>query len=170
MTNPDAQRLREQVLNDVERKAARDLSDTRYDFIRPLSRRRALTVASFALLVVYAIADYFDQSLIVLPVFLTWGASLFLLRMAIRGLTDYPDEIVDERIREVRGTTYRYAFMGVIVLLSGYLSIYIANQLLAKGGLVLPMTADQLHDLAFPLFFGCMMMPTAIFAWNERIV
>ena len=88
MTNPDAQHLREQVLKDVERKAARDLSDTRYDFIRPLSRRRALTVASFALLVVYALANYFDYPLLVPPVLTRWSVTLFLLPTAFRLLTD----------------------------------------------------------------------------------
>ncbi|MEL7312641.1 MAG: hypothetical protein AAFN07_14100 [Pseudomonadota bacterium] len=170
MTNPDAQKLRREMIDDVRRKAERDFHDTRYDFVRPLGRRRALVVLVFTLLAAYAVLNYFDYPEFVLPVFLLWGVSLWLIRMSTRGIVDYPDEIVDERMRSVRGQTYRYAFMGACVFMSAYMVFYIANQLMAKQGWVLPTTADQMHDLSFCLFFACMSLPSAIYAWNEKLI
>lgn len=161
---------REEMLQQVEEKAARDFSDTRYDFVRSQTRRRWLVVISYVLLTAYGLSSVLDVPEAALALLIFWGVSVWLLRTAIRGLTDYPDELVDERIREVRGQTYRLAFLGANCLFSVYLVIYIANQLLAKSGTVLPMSADTLHDLAFPFFFGMMVLPTAIFAWREKLV
>ncbi len=170
MTNDKARELRREMIDEVRRKADRDFHDTRYDFVRPLGRRRALVVITFILLLGYGVLNYYDYPEFVLPILILWGICMWLLRMSTRGITDYPDEIVDERMRQVRGLTYRYAFMGSIVVISGYISIYIINQLWAKFGSAIPMTADQLHDMAFCMFFACMSLPSAIFAWNEQIV
>lgn len=167
MSNDDAQELRKKVLEDVARKADRDFADTRYDWLRSRGRRRALVLLTMAFVVVYGLGNYFAWPVTTLVTLILFGVCLWLLRVAVRGITDYPDEIVDERMREVRGVTYRYAFLGVMCLLSLYLIVYIGNQLLAKSDIVAPMTADQLHELAFMFFFASMALPTAIFAWNE---
>lgn len=170
MVNQEADKLRQEMLDKVAEKAKRDFSDTRFDFLRPLERRRMLVIVSYALVLAYGVLNHFDQPLWVLPTLITWGISLWLLRLSTRGITDYPDELVDERMREVRGLTYRYAFMGCIIFMSVFMIIYIANQLLAKGGSVEYITADQLHDMSFCLFFACMALPSAIYAWNEKLV
>ncbi len=159
--------LRERAMVDVREKADRDFSDTRYNWLRTQPRRRLLVVLTYLLVLSYGTTNYFDLPFATLPALLLFMGCIWLLRVSVRGVTDYPDEVVDERMREMRGYTYRYAFMGVMVIMSGYLVIYIANQLLAKPGYVLPMTADQLHDLAFVTFFACMALPSAIYAWNE---
>ncbi|MEN7343280.1 MAG: hypothetical protein AAAFM81_10070 [Pseudomonadota bacterium] len=169
-TRDQVKERREEMLQQVEEKAERDFSDTRYNFVRSQVRRRWLVVLSYVLLTGYGLSSVFDFPGAALALLIVWGASVWLLRTAIRGLTDYPDELVDERIREVRGQTYRLAFLGANCLFSLYLVIYIVNQLLAKPGIFLPMSADTLHELAFPFFFGMMVLPTAIFAWRERWV
>lgn len=153
--------------NEIGAKADRDFSDTRYNWVRKPGRRKALVIVTFALVAVYGAANYFDWPLVALPALIGFGACYWLLRVSVRGVTDYPDEFVDERMREARGYTYRYAFIGATLLVSTYLITYIANQLMAKGGLVQPMSADQLHDLGFVLLFSCIALPSAIHAWLE---
>ncbi len=167
MANNESQELRKRVIDDVARKADRDFADTRYDWLRSQRRRRLLVTLTMVFVAAYGWGNYYDWPVMTLATLILFGVCLWLLRIAVRGITDYPDEIVDERMREVRGLTYRYAFLGVMALLSIYLVGYIVNQLLAKSGLVVPMSADQLHELAFMFFFAGMALPSAIFAWNE---
>ena len=167
MTNNDAQELRKKVLEDVARKADRDFADTRYDWLRSQRRRRLLVLLTMALVAVYGWGNYYEWPVTTLVALVLFFGCLWLLRIAVRGITDYPDEIVDERMREVRGLTYRYAFLGVMALFSIYLVFYIFNQLLAKAGLVTLMSAEQLHELGFTVFFTSMALPSAIFAWSE---
>lgn len=154
-------------MSDVERKAARDFSDTKYDWIRTEARRRLLVIITFALVLAYGLSNYFDLVFVTLPALIGYMICLWLLRMSVRGITDYPDDIVDERMREKRGYTYRYAYLGVMILISAYMVIYIANQVLAKPGYVSPITADQLHDMCFAFFFAGLALPSALYAWTE---
>ena len=167
MTDQKARELRNTAMSDVELKAARDFADTKYNWIRTSGRRRALVVLTFTLVFVYGLSNYFDMVFVTLPALLAYMACLWLLRVSVRGVTVYPDELVDERMRELRGYTYRYAYLGVMVLLSGFLIAYIVNQLLAKPGYAEAMTADQLHDLFFAFFFACLALPSALYAWTE---
>lgn len=152
---------------DIRSKAHRDFSDTRFNWIRTPSRRKALVMTTFLFVGLYGASNYLDWPLIALPALIAFGACYWLLRVSVRGVTDYPDEVVDERMREARGYTYRYAFIGTTGLTSLYLIAYIVNQLLAKAEFVLPMSADQLHDLAFVLLFSSIALPSAIHAWLE---
>ncbi len=167
MSDYDARELRKRVLNDVAKKAERDFADTRFNWLRTRPRRRLLVGVTYSLVLVYAFSNYNDLPLLTLPAFLLFIGCVLLLRISVRGVTDYPDEIVDERIREERGYTYRYAFMGVIIFMSAYIVFFIGNALLAKAGYLPSISARQLHDLSFALFFGSMALPSAIWAWNE---
>ena len=152
---------------DVRQKADRDFSDTRYNWLRTQPRRRTLVITTYFLVAIYGYTTYNDLPLITLPTLILYMLCLWLLRVSVRGVTDYPDEVVDERMREQRGYTYRYAFLGVMGLMSLYLVFYIGNQVLAKPGYVPAMTADQLHEGAFTLFFAALALPSAIYAWSE---
>jgi hypothetical protein len=167
MVNQSTRGVREQFADKTQQQAARSFADTRWNWLRQKARRRALVLVSFSLVSLYGLALYFDWVFVALPALLSFMGTVWLMRVVVRGITDYPDELVDERMREVRGLVYRYAFLATIGLISVYMAAFIINQVLAKAGWAQPMSADQLHDLSFWLFFACMALPSAIFAWRE---
>ena len=160
-------KLRQEVMDDVAKRAAKGFADTRFDWLRPLSRRRGLVVLTFGLVSLYGIGMFLDWPFVVLGALIAFMACAALLRVSVRSVTDLPDEIVDERMREVRGLTYRYAFIGAVCVMTLYIVTYIANQLLAKAEVVSRLTAEQMHDASFVMFFTCLVLPTAIYAWME---
>ncbi|MEO0422035.1 MAG: hypothetical protein AAF184_06850 [Pseudomonadota bacterium] len=167
---PTAQELRREMLQRVEQMAEREFADTRFDWLRSLPRRRALVVVCYTTLVLYGIGVFGGFAVLTLVSLIAYMATLWLLRLAVRSAVDLPEEVVDERMRAVRGVTYREAFIGTMVLMSAYLMVYIGNALLAKQGVFAPITADQLHELAFVMFFAALALPGALYAWRERHV
>ncbi len=167
MTSRDSAELRKRMLDQTAAKAEQDFSDTRFDWLRTRSARRRSVLLTFAVLLAYGFGVYNDWPITALVALLTYFGMIFVLRTSVRGVTDYPDELVDERMREERGHAYRLAFIGTMALSSLYLIMYIGNQLLAKAGSVSPMTADQLHDSFFVFFFASMILPSAIYAWTQ---
>lgn len=166
MTSMDRDELRQRMIDDAARKAERDFNDTRFNWLRTPRARRACVVLAFAVLVVYGFGIFYDLPVLSLVSLVTYLAMIFVLRTAVRGVTDYPDEVVDERMREERGHTYRLAYIGSMGLASLYLIMYIANQVMAKWGVVQPMSADLLHDSFFVFFFAALILPSAIYAWT----
>ncbi len=165
-----AQELRQEVLDRVEQLAQRDFADTRYNWLRTQGRRRLLVVGCYAMLLLYGVGLFGDYHFLPLIGLIGFGLSLWLMRMAVRSVVDLPDEVVDERMREVRGITYREAYLGVMTLISLHLVAYIANRVLAKAGVFDAFTAEDLHQLTFLLFFAAMALPGALYAWRERHV
>ena len=163
----DQASLRQAVIDEIADKAERELNDTRYNWLRSLQRRRLLVILSFCLVAVYTVPVYFEWVFVTLPALLAYLGCLWLPRVAVRGITEFPDELVDERMRQKRGHTYRLAFVGSITFMSLYLCLYIGNQVMAKAGWVLPLTADQLHGMAFVMIFASIILPSSIYAWTE---
>lgn len=166
--NDKLREAREAFLGQAERQARRELHDQRFAFLRTLPRRRGLVVAVFALVAAYGVGMFADWPVLSLAALLGYMAGLWALRTATRTIPDLPEELVDERMREVRGRTYRLAYIGAMAGLSVYLVVYIANQVMAKAGWLAPMSADGLHDLSFVLLFSCLALPSSIYAWTER--
>jgi O-antigen/teichoic acid export membrane protein len=99
----------------------------------------------------------------ILVIFLTLSAYSFL-RVAVRGIADAPDELLDERQVQIRNTSFRYAYlaMGYIVLLLLLLMFF---------GPELQMFQPEGNDgsyLAIATMFAFAAAPSMILAWRER--
>jgi len=78
-----------------------------------------------------------------------------------------PDEQVDERQLQIRNQAYRFAYMGVsllVTLLLGYLMMADALQLPVPHGY------DQANALFWAVFTVVLVLPSAILAWNEPAI
>lgn len=163
----DTDALRRKLLAQAD-EARRSLDDERYDWVRPLGRRRALVVAGAALVLGYAVGVFAGWPVLTLVALVAYIGVLFLLRMAVRAITDLPDELVDERMRQVRGEVYRHAYVGTMGLVSVGIAVFIVNQITTKLGWTGTMTGEQMHELMFVIFFFAMGLPSALYAWQER--
>ena len=107
-------------------------------------------------LVIYSVTAIF-------VIFLTLGAYSFL-RIAVRGIADAPDELLDERQIQVRNTSYRYAYLAM-----GY--IVLALLLLMFFGPELQLFQPEGNDgsfVAIATMFAFSAAPSMILAWRER--
>jgi hypothetical protein len=94
---------------------------------------------------------------------LTLGAYSFL-RVAVRGIADAPDELLDERQVQIRNSSYRYAYLSM-----GY--VVLALLLLMFFGPNLRMFQPEGNDgsyLAIATMFAFAAAPSMILAWRER--
>jgi hypothetical protein len=94
---------------------------------------------------------------------LTLGAYSFL-RVAVRGIADAPDELLDERQVQIRNSSYRYAYLSM-----GY--VVLALLLLMFFGPELQMFQPEGNDgsyLAIATLFAFAAAPSMILAWRER--
>jgi hypothetical protein len=96
-------------------------------------------------------------------IFLTLGAYSYL-RVAVRGIADAPDELLDERQIQIRNTSYRYAYLAMGYIVLGLL-------LLMFFGPELEMFQPEGNDgsyLAIATMFAFAAAPSMILAWRER--
>jgi hypothetical protein len=87
-----------------------------------------------------------------------------LLRVAVRGIADAPDELLDERQIQIRNTSFRYAYLSV-----GYLVI--ALLLLMFYGPELQLFEAEGNDGSFLMIatlFAFASAPSMILAWREK--
>lgn len=116
--------MRRQFLDKARPSAEKYLSDARYNWLRPLSRRRLLVVVSTSVILAHSVALWFSASaFLTLPLLAAGWVGYSLLKWAVRGMADLPDELIDERMREVRNRHYRLAYVtlsstSVLVLLT----------------------------------------------------
>lgn len=86
------------------------------------------------------------------------------LRIAVRGIADAPDELLDERQIQVRNTSFRYAYLSM-----GYLVL--ALLLLMFFGPDLQLFEPEGNDgsyLMIATLFTFASAPSMILAWRER--
>ena len=86
-----------------------------------------------------------------------------LLRIAVRGIADAPDELLDERQIQIRNSSYRYAYivMGLVV---------VALLLLLVAGPGLELFSTKGNDGSYILIavlFTFASMPSMVLAWRE---
>ena len=115
-----------------------------------------LNLNSATELVVYSVTAIF-------VIFLTLGAYSYL-RIAVRGIADAPDELLDERQIQIRNTSYRYAYLAMGYIVLGLL-------LLIFFGPELQMFQPEGNDgsyLAIATMFAFAAAPSMILAWRER--
>ena len=114
-----------------------------------------LNLNSATELVVYSVTSIF-------VVFLFLGTYSFL-RIAVRGIADAPDELLDERQIQIRNTSYRYAYLAMGYIVLGLL-------LLIFFGPELQMFQPEGNDgsyLAIATMFAFAAAPSMILAWRE---
>jgi hypothetical protein len=155
--------------------------NSKFKWLRSQSNRRLIVILEMVGIVAVALGSYLPileigvlnldngTDLIIFSVSAIWVILLTLgcyslLRIAVRGIADAPDELLDERQIQIRNTSYRYAYlaMGYIVLLLLLLMFF---------GPELQMFQPKGNDgsyLAIATMFAFAGAPSMILAWRER--
>ena len=90
--------------------------------------------------------------------------SYSLLRVAVRGIADAPDELLDERQIQIRNTSFRYAymFMGYLVL------VLLALMFFGPDLQLFQAEGNDGSYLMIGALFAFASAPSMILAWRER--
>ena len=154
--------------------------NSKFKWLRSQRNRRVLVVLNMLGIVLVSLGSYYpvlktnlnlnDETDLVIfsmsalfVIFLTLGAYSFL-RIAVRGIADAPDELLDERQVQIRNTSYRYAYLAMGYIVLGLL-------LLMFFGPELQMFQPEGNDgsyLAIATMFAFAAAPSMILAWRER--
>lgn len=169
-------------LEGVTEKGTRALlteENSKLAWLRSQRNRRALVVFEILGIVLISLASYLPDlkagqnltiqseiallfAAIVIVVGFLVGYSL--LRVAVRGIADAPDELLDERQIQIRNTSFRYAYMAM-----GYLVV--ALLLLMFFGPELQLFQAEGNDgsyLMIATLFAFASAPSMILAWREK--
>ena len=170
-------------LEGVTEKGTRALltdENSKFKWLRSQRNRRVLVVLNMLGIVLVSLGSNYptlktnlnlntETELVVFSVtalfviFLTLGAYSYL-RIAVRGIADAPDELLDERQIQIRNTSYRYAYLAMGYIVLGLL-------LLMFFGPELQMFQPEGNDgsyLAIATMFAFAAAPSMILAWRER--
>ena len=154
--------------------------NSKFKWLRSQRNRRVLVVLNMLGIVLVSMGSYYpvlktnlnltsETELVIYSVtaifviFLTLGAYSYL-RIAVRGIADAPDELLDERQIQIRNTSYRYAYLAMGYIVLGLL-------LLMFFGPELQMFQPEGNDgsyLAIATMFAFAAAPSMILAWRER--
>jgi hypothetical protein len=154
--------------------------NSKFKWLRSQRNRRLLVVLNVLGIALVSLGSYFptlktninldtDTEIVIYSVtaifviFLTLGAYSYL-RVAVRGIADAPDELLDERQIQIRNTSYRYAYLAMGYIVLGLL-------LLMFFGPELEMFQPEGNDgsyLAIATMFAFAAAPSMILAWRER--
>ena len=154
--------------------------NSKFKWLRSQRNRRVLVILNMLGIVLVSLGSYYptlktnlnlnsETELVVFSVtalfviFLTLGAYSYL-RIAVRGIADAPDELLDERQIQIRNTSYRYAYLAMGYIVLGLL-------LLMLFGPELQMFQPEGNDgsyLAIATMFAFAAAPSMILAWRER--
>jgi len=154
--------------------------NSKFKWLRSQRNRRLLVVLNVLGIALVSLGSYYptlktninlgtDTEIVIFSVtaifviFLTLGAYSYL-RVAVRGIADAPDELLDERQIQIRNTSYRYAYLAMGYIVLGLL-------LLMFFGPELEMFQPEGNDgsyLAIATMFAFAAAPSMILAWRER--
>lgn len=169
-------------LEGVTEKGTRALlteENSKFAWLRSQRNRRALVVLEILGLVLIALASYLpglkaeqnltiqtEIALLLAAIVIVMGylVGYSLLRIAVRGIADAPDELLDERQIQIRNTSFRYAYLSV-----GYLVI--ALLALMFFGPELQLFQAEGNDgsyLMIATLFAFASAPSMILAWREK--
>jgi uncharacterized membrane protein len=162
MSRPDLDPRTRKLADDAERLQR----DTRLDGWRTPARRRALVLATLAVLALVAALAWFDRSVALLVAIAVAAGLYVLLRRVVRGMADLPDAFVDERVRAMRNDRYRTAYqvlsaVVMLLLLAGYMATD-ASRLSWKP------EAHHLHAAFWTVLGLSLALPSMLVAWSER--
>jgi hypothetical protein len=154
--------------------------NSKYKWLRSQRNRRLLVVLNMMGIVLVSLGSYFPtlktnfnlnseteimifSITAIFVIFITLGA-YSLLRVAVRGIADAPDELLDERQIQIRNTSFRYAYLSM-----GYLVL--ALLMLMLFGPELQLFQPEGNDgsyLVIATLFAFAAAPSMILAWRER--
>ena len=155
--------------------------NSKFKWLRSQRNRRLIVILEMFGIVAVALGSYLPileigifnldngTDLIIFSVSAIWVILLTLgcyslLRIAVRGIADAPDELLDERQIQVRDTSFRYAYLSM-----GYLVI--ALLLLMFFGPELRLFEPEGNDgsyLMIATLFAFASAPSMILAWREK--
>ena len=154
--------------------------NSKFKWLRYQRNRRMLVVLELLGLVVIALGSYYQSiktnlnisgavevitfSLaVIVAIMLTLGA-YSLLRVAVRGIADAPNELLDERQIQIRDSSYRQAYLAM-----GYLILVLF--LVMFFGPDLQLFEPEGNDGSFLLIaslFAFASLPSMFIAWREK--
>jgi len=154
--------------------------NSKFKWLRYQRNRRMLVVLELLGLVVIALGSYYQSiktnlnisgavevitfSLaVIVAIMLTLGA-YSLLRVAVRGIADAPNELLDERQIQIRDSSYRHAYLAM-----GYLILVLF--LVMFFGPDLQLFEPEGNDGSFLLIaslFAFASLPSMFIAWREK--
>ena len=154
--------------------------NSKFKWLRSQRNRRVLVVLNMLGIVLVSLGSYYpvlktnlnlneETDLVIysvsalFAVFITLGAYSFL-RVAVRGIADAPDELLDERQIQIRNTSYRYAYLAMCYLVLALLLLMFFGPDLE---LFQPEGNDGIY-LAIAALFAFDAAPSMILAWRER--
>ena len=154
--------------------------NSKFKWLRSQRNRRVLVVLNMLGIVLVSLGSYYPvlktnlnlntaTELVVYSVTAIFVIFLFLgtysfLRIAVRGIADAPDELLDERQIQIRNTSYRYAYLSM-----GYLVL--ALLLLMFFGPDLQLFEPEGNDGSFLMIATLLAFasaPSMILGWRER--
>lgn len=170
-------------LEGVTEKGTRALltdENSNFKWLRSQRNRRNLVLVNMLGLVLVALGSYYPTLKATLDLTVEAELTIFvalallvvpmvvggytLLRVAVRGIADAPDELLDERQVQIRNTSFRYAYLSM-----GYLVL--ALLLLMFFGPELQMFQSEGNDgsyLMIATLFAFAAAPSMILAWREK--
>jgi hypothetical protein len=154
--------------------------NSKFKWLRSQRNRRVLVVLNLLGIVLVSLGSYFPtlktnlnittateivifSVTAIFVIAFTLGAYSFL-RVAVRGIADAPDELLDERQIQIRDTSYRYAYLAMC-----YLNL--ALLLLIFFGPDLQLFQPEGNDgsyLVIATLFAYASAPSLFIAWRER--
>jgi len=170
-------------LEGVTEKGTRALltdENSKFAWLRSQRNRRILVIIELLGIAMIALGSYYPNikaslkltdtvdlivfaTAAILTVVMVLGGYSFL-RVAVRGIADAPDELLDERQIKIRNTSFRYAYLAI-----GYLLI--AVLMLMFFGPELQLFQAEGNDgsyLMIATLFAFATAPSMILAWREK--
>ena len=154
--------------------------NSKFKWLRSQRNRRVLVLFQLLCIVLVSLGSYYptlktnlnldtETEIVVFNVtaifvvFLGLGAYSFL-RVAVRGIAEAPDELLDERQIQIRNSSYRYAYLAM-----GWI-VFVLILLLLIGP-ELQFFQPEGNDgsyLMIATLFAFSALPSMILAWRER--
>ena len=140
--------------------------DTSFDWIRPIGRRRVLVVSQ-GIIVAALVTNAFAAtgmvaSFVQLALLVVGFVGVILLRAAMRGIADFPDTAVDERIISSRNAAYLEAYRWLAAGTALVMLIAFAASIRGRA-----LTTNNIPTLMLSFLLAAISLPSAVLAWNQ---
>jgi hypothetical protein len=170
-------------LEGVTEKGTRALltdENSKFKWLRSQRNRRVLVVLEIFGLLLVALASYYETikkglglsagvelgffiALAILAIVLVLGG-YSLLRIAVRGIADAPDELLDERQIQIRNTSYRFAYLAMCYLVLALLLLIFFGPEVS----LFQAEGNEGSYLMIAMLFAFASAPSMILAWREK--
>jgi hypothetical protein len=157
---------------EVRRRADRLLEDDRFDALREPEARRAVA-AAYVLISMAMVGSWFGGTIAGLAGLAVWSAAFVALRLSVRSLADLPDDVLDERMRRERDTTYIGAYRLVSSVLGAAVAVLFVKVVVADANdetTVLTVGTGAANALFWAVFALVLGAPSLAMAWRRSAV